>query len=327
MWMEKRIVHSLIFLCATLLALSLLRLASPRVLPVAAGSGEQEKPIQWVSFDVPLSALKSAAQADIDSHLCQDEWTVDWVELLAALACKYYGHWDRYQKSDLTGYVGRFSQGETVEEIAQSSSYLDYYLEAYEAVLGGFLGIYETAEKNPETGEEETVQTYGVKVFSPIGAGYSYEHYKDFGAYRGYGYSRPHLGNDLMGSVGTPIMAVEEGIVESCGWNQYGGWRVGIRSLDGKRYYYYAHLRKDHPYAQGIEEGARVKGGQQIGYLGMTGYSLTENVNGMQKPHLHFGMQLIFEESQKDGANQIWIDVYRLVQFLEPHRSYAVENL
>ena len=54
-----------------------------------------------------------------------------------------------------------------------------------------------------------------------------------------------------MGSIGTPIIAVESGIIEQLGWNQYGGWRIGIRSFDGKRYYYYAHLRKDHPYVEG----------------------------------------------------------------------------
>ena len=47
-----------------------------------------------------------------------------------------------------------------------------------------------------------------------------------------------------MGSIGTPIVAIESGYVEACGWNMYGGWRIGTRSFDGKRYYYYAHLRK-----------------------------------------------------------------------------------
>ena len=77
----------------------------------------------------------------------------------------------------------------------------------------------------------------------PIAKNYSFSHYDDFGASRSYGFKRTHLGNDLMGSIGTPIIAVESGTVEHLGWNQYGGWRVGIRSLDGKRYYYYAHLR------------------------------------------------------------------------------------
>ena len=92
----------------------------------------------------------------------------------------------------------------------------------------------------------------------------------------------------------------------------YGGWRVGIRSFDGKRYYYYAHLRKNHPYHNTLAEGQIVKAGDVIGYLGMTGYSTKRNVNNIKTPHLHFGMQLIFDESQKEGNNEIWIDVYAM---------------
>ena len=114
--------------------------------------------------------------------------------------------------------------------------------------------------------------------------------------------------------------AVEGGVVEALGWNRYGGWRVGIRSFDGKRYYYYAHLRKDHPYND-IYEGKIVSGGEVIGYLGMTGYSRKENVNNINVPHLHYGLQLIFDVSQKDGVNQIWIDLYELTKFLEDYRS------
>ena len=103
-----------------------------------------------------------------------------------------------------------------------------------------------------------------------------------------------------MGQVGTPIIAVESGYVEALGWNQYGGWRIGIRSLDGKRYYYYAHLRKNFPYVKALKEGSIVQAGDVIGYLGRTGYSRTENTNNIEQPHLHFGIQIIFDESQKE---------------------------
>ena len=59
----------------------------------------------------------------------------------------------------------------------------------------------------------------------------------------------------MMGQVGTPVIAVESGYVEAIGWNQYGGWRIGIRSYDKQRYYYYAHLRKDDPYADDLYIG------------------------------------------------------------------------
>ena len=105
------------------------------------------------------------------------------------------------------------------------------------------------------------------------------------------------------------------------GWNRYGGWRIGVRSFDSKRYYYYAHLQKDHPFAQGLAEGDIVQAGDLLGFMGRTGYSDQENVNNISAVHLHFGMQLVFEESQKECLSEIWVDVYDLVRLLADHRS------
>lgn len=167
---------------------------------------------------------------------------------------------------------------------------------------------------------------YGLKAFSPVAKGFGYSDYDDFGVSRSYGYKRQHLGHDMMGLVGTPIIAVESGYVEAIGWNQYGGWRLGIRSFDKKRYYYYAHLRQNFPYAKHLEEGSIVTAGDVIGYMGHTGYSTTENVNNIDCTHLHFGIQLIFDESQKEGNNEIWIDCYALVRFLYRNRSETEKN-
>ena len=181
------------------------------------------------------------------------------------------------------------------------------------------MGEYEI-EREDGTFEKK----YGLKAFSPIAKGYSYSHFDDFGASRSYGFRRKHLGHDMMGSVGTPVVAVESGYVECLGWNQYGGWRIGIRSFDRKRYYYYAHLRRDHPYND-MYEGKFVTAGDVIGYLGMTGYSTKENVNNIDTPHLHWGMQLIIDESQKDAVAEIWIDVYAKTRLLEKNRSAVVK--
>ena len=35
-------------------------------------------------------------------------------------------------------------------------------------------------------------------------------------------------------------------------------------------------------------------------------------------------MQLIFDESQVDSPNEIWIDVYEIVEFLKQNRSEVV---
>lgn len=61
-------------------------------------------------------------------------------------------------------------------------------------------------------------------------------------------------------------------------------------------------------------------------YLGRTGYSVKENVNNIDTAHLHFGMQLIFDESQVDSPNEIWIDVYQIIRLLDNKRSEVVKD-
>ena len=59
--------------------------------------------------------------------------------------------------------------------------------------------------------------------------------------------------------------------------------------------------------------------------MGHTGYSTKENVNNIEVTHLHWGLQLIFDESQKEGNNEIWIDIYPLTRFLAKHTQPAVK--
>ena len=41
---------------------------------------------------------------------------------------------------------------------------------------------------------------------------------------------------------------------------------------------------------------------------------------------MHFGLQLIFDESQREGDNEIWINCYELVRFLYQHQSEVQRN-
>lgn len=276
--------------------------------------------IKWVDFNIPHSALKDALNLDIKTYQTKNH--IKMVDSLSYLAAKNGGNFKNYKKSDLDKLAKLIEDGKNFTDITSELKYYNYYSEAYSAVLGEYVGIY--GKESAIEGDIETKQWlehYGLKVFSPVAAGFGYAHYDDFGSSRSYGYKRKHLGHDLMGSVGTPIVAVESGTVEALGWNRYGGWRIGIRSFDKKRYYYYAHLRKDHPYQSGLKEGCVVNAGDVIGYLGMTGYSTKENVNNIDEPHLHFGIQLIFDESQKDGNGEIWIDCYSLTNFLSSNKS------
>ena len=276
--------------------------------------------IKWIDFNVTSEAMNLTSKLDIDSHNSNSEIKYNWIELLSYLACKCGGDFDNFKKSDLDKLVEKLQNGETIEELTKDLKYYNYYYEAYSAILSNFIGNYSIESPN-ENGETTFTKKYGIKVFLPIAKNYSFSHYDDFGKSRSYGFQRTHLGNDLMGNIGTPIVAVESGVIEHLGWNQYGGWRIGIRSFDTKRYYYYAHLRKDHPYSENLQEGDTVKAGDVVGYLGMTGYSIKENVNNINVPHLHFGMQLIFDESQVDSPNEIWINVYEIIEFLKQNRS------
>ncbi len=278
--------------------------------------------IKWVDFKVASEAMADALDYDTSTYGTDEHLKMS--TLLSLLAVKYGGDFKNYKKSDLEKITERVKSGEKIEDIATNAKLLSYYTRAYSAVFDGMVCEYDeyTVANDGSTTKE---RKYGLCAYSPIASGYYYNHYDDFGASRSFGYKREHLGHDLMGSVGTPIIAVEAGYVEACGWNMYGGWRVGIRSFDGKRYYYYAHLRKGHPYAD-MYEGKIVAAGEVIGYLGMTGYSRKEDVNNITEPHLHWGLQLIFDKSQKDGSNQIWLDMYALTNFLSKYRAQTAKG-
>jgi len=279
--------------------------------------------IKWVDFTVSYEALCKAYEWDVNTHGTEHE--ICWIELLAYTASRTGGSFGKDALKIMDKAAKALSEGEeTIGSLTEELKYYAYYREAYDAVLGGLVGEYRE-ECVDAAGNVSYEDKYGLKGYFPLARGFDYTHYDDFGAGRSYGYQRKHLGHDMMGLVGTPIMAVESGVVEALGWNQYGGWRIGIRSFDGRRYYYYAHLRQNYPYAEGLEEGSVVTAGDVIGYMGHTGYSTKENVNNIEVTHLHWGLQLIFDESQKEGNNEIWIDLYALTRFLAKHTQPAAK--
>ena len=291
----------------------------------------KESYIRWVDFNAPASLMKQLIDMDVKSRAAAAPQTAsipqtvpvpfDWIDGLAYLGVKCGGDFRNHKAAHLRQLRKALEEGKTAAELGAELKTYAYYREAYSAALGGLVGAYET-----ETAEGVWEPRYGLRAFSPIAKGYAYGHYDDFGSGRSYGYRRKHLGHDLMALTGTPVIATESGVVEELGWNRYGGWRIGIRSHDGLRYWYYAHLRQNRPYAEGLQKGAQIAAGDVIGYVGRTGYSSRENTNGIKESHLHWGLQLIFHPSQKDGPNQIWIDLYEITKLLENRRSETVRN-
>lgn len=112
-----------------------------------------------------------------------------------------------------------------------------------------------------------------------------------------------HEGNDIFAEPRTPVRAVLGGTVERVGWTFYSGWRVGIRGADG-RYWFYAHLKG---FAPSIRPGVHVVVGDEIGFVGNTGYGQEPGHSGEFIYHLHVGIQ-------EPGGT--WVNPYPLMRRL-----------
>lgn len=80
---------------------------------------------------------------------------------------------------------------------------------------------------------------------------------------------RPHLGIDYAAPRGTAVHSTGDGTVIRASRTRANGNYVKIRH-NSNYISYYLHLQK---FASGIRDGAKVKQGQIIGYVGSTGYS------------------------------------------------------
>ena len=89
---------------------------------------------------------------------------------------------------------------------------------------------------------------------------------------------RSHEGADIFAERGTPLLAVEDGVLARVGNDRLGGTKLWLVGESGT-HYYYAHLER---YALGVAEGVVVDAGDVIGYVGDSG-----DAKGTP-PHLHF---------------------------------------
>jgi murein DD-endopeptidase MepM/ murein hydrolase activator NlpD len=115
-----------------------------------------------------------------------------------------------------------------------------------------------------------TAGRYVFPVYGPVG-------YSDtFGAPRSD--EAYHHGDDIFGTLGQPLVACTDGIVFSVGFNKIGGNRLWIVDKQGNQFYY-AHLSA---FSTVAVNGAHVRAGQVIGFMGNTG-----DAEGTPY-HLHF---------------------------------------
>ncbi len=128
---------------------------------------------------------------------------------------------------------------------------------------------------------------------------------------RTYGGKRGHEGTDIMANKNVaglyPIVSMTDGVVESKGWLEKGGYRIGIKAPSGA-YFYYAHLDS---YAS-IEVGDQVKAGELLGFMGDTGYG-EEGTTGKFPVHLHLGIYIYPDE-------EISVNPYWILRYIENRR-------
>ncbi len=128
-------------------------------------------------------------------------------------------------------------------------------------------------------------------------------------AERTYGGKRSHEGIDVMASIEEagyyPVVSMTDGAIEQIGWLEKGGYRIGVRSLEGN-YYYYAHL---HSYAREWEKGDTIQAGEILGYMGDTGYG-PEGTTGQFPVHLHVGVYVPLGADQEMAISPYWMLCY-----------------
>ena len=92
---------------------------------------------------------------------------------------------------------------------------------------------------------------------------------------------RRHEAIDILAPRGTPVRAVDAGVIGKLFTSDRGGITVYQYDPSGAFCYYYAHLDR---YANGLREGQRVNAGDVVGYVGTTGNAPKDT------PHLHFAI-------------------------------------
>jgi len=94
---------------------------------------------------------------------------------------------------------------------------------------------------------------------------------------------RIHKATDIMAPRGTPIFALDDGVVGQLRWNRLGGRVVEQLDVTGCVGFYYAHLDA---YAPGLQNGDVVHRGDLLGFVGTSG-----NTGGAA--HLHLGVYFL----------------------------------
>jgi murein DD-endopeptidase MepM/ murein hydrolase activator NlpD len=150
----------------------------------------------------------------------------------------------------------------------------------------------------------------------PTDRGYLFPVHGDSGYTDDWGAPRAHTGThegtDIYAATGTPVLAVTDGTLYRVGTRQIPGNRMWLRSSNGDTFFF-AHLSA---FAHDARNGAKVRAGDVIGFVGSTGDA------EQTPPHLHFEIHpqdgeavnpypfLRAWESRRDVPHAAWLARY-----------------
>ena len=125
------------------------------------------------------------------------------------------------------------------------------------------------------------------------------------------GFNKMHRGTDFAAVKGTPIMASGDGKIIRARWCGGGGNCIKIKH-NSTYSTVYAHLSK---FARITKEGARVRQGQIIGYVGSTGMSTG--------PHLHYE---VIENGRKINSQKLKLPSGKILRGKE-RKLFEIEKI
>ena len=139
------------------------------------------------------------------------------------------------------------------------------------------------------------------------------------------GGAREHEGIDIFAPLGTPVIAVADGVITDVGNTRLGGLVVWQYDAARDVHYYYAHLN-----SQKVRTGQQVRAGATVGTVGNTGNARTT------PSHLHFAVYrpgrvavnpvpFIFD-APGDPVAPVMVDLTRLGNWTETARPTTLHS-
>ncbi len=111
--------------------------------------------------------------------------------------------------------------------------------------------------------------------------------------YREDGTKRSHKGIDIFAPIGTPLLAPADGVIGKISEGKNAGKLIWVLDYRGEYGYQFLHCDR---IAEGMRVGKRVKKGDVVAYLGISGNAANT------PPHLHFGVGRLNQPHSLNGG-------------------------